>query len=68
MYFGAFRSRAEAETQIAKLKAREMHGANWARRYHDRGFVVREAVVETRFAPTDDPATSGRAPRGVDSA
>jgi hypothetical protein len=48
-FFGAFRTAAEAEAEVAKLLAREMDGRNWAERYHDRGFVVREAVVETDF-------------------
>jgi hypothetical protein len=48
-YFGCFRTRAEAEAEIAKLAAREMHGENWARRYHDQGFVVRDVVVATDF-------------------
>jgi hypothetical protein len=49
VYFGAFRTRGEADTKIATLAAREMHGENWARRYHDQGFVVREAVIDTDF-------------------
>jgi hypothetical protein len=48
-FFGAFRSAAEAEAEIAKLRAREMDGRNWAEQYHNRGFVIREAVVETDF-------------------
>lgn len=50
VYFGSFRTRGEAETAIAGLRAKEMDGANWAARYHDRGFVIREQVVETDFA------------------
>jgi len=34
-YFGAFRSRAEAEAEVANLIAKEMHGRNWAAQYHD---------------------------------
>jgi hypothetical protein len=49
MFFGAFRSHREAEAQVAKLRAREMHGENWAARYHDRGFVIREHAVSTDF-------------------
>jgi len=49
VYFGAFRTAAEAEVEIVKLGAREMHGANWAAKYHDQGFVIREAAVETDF-------------------
>ena len=48
-YFGAFRSRAEADAQIAELAARTMHGENWAARYHNRGFVVREHPIPTDF-------------------
>ena len=48
-YFGAFRTRAEAEAKIGELAVREMHGESWARRYHDRGFVIREVAVETEF-------------------
>lgn len=49
VFFGARRTRAEAEAEIARLCEREMHGENWASRYHDQGFVVREARVETDF-------------------
>jgi hypothetical protein len=48
-FFGAFRSRVDAGAEIAKLHAREMHGENWAARYHNRGFVIREHVVSTDF-------------------
>jgi hypothetical protein len=48
-YFGTFHSTTEAEAEIAKLRAREMNGRNWAEQYHDRGFVIREAFVETGF-------------------
>lgn len=49
MYFGAFRTRAVAEQQVAELLAKEMNGRNWAEQYHDRGFVIREAMVDTDF-------------------
>lgn len=49
MHFGTFRTRGEAEAEIAKLNAREMNGENWASQYHDRGFEIREAVVEVDF-------------------
>lgn len=49
VYFGAFRTPAEAEAKIVELHAREMHGRNWAKHHHDKGFVLREAVVETDF-------------------
>jgi hypothetical protein len=48
-YFGTFRTRREAETKIAELASREMHGCNWAAQYHDGGFVIREARVDTDF-------------------
>jgi hypothetical protein len=48
-YFGAFRSRSEADAAVAELLAREMHGENWAASYHNRGFAVREHIVDTNF-------------------
>lgn len=48
-FFGAFRSTAEAEAEVAVLCAREMNGRNWAEQYHDCGFVIREAIVQTDF-------------------
>jgi len=48
-YFGTFRSRSEADEQVATLCATEMHGKNWAQQYHNRGFVVRETVVDVAF-------------------
>jgi len=48
-FFGALRSTSEAEAEIANLMAKEMDGRNWADRYHNRGFVIREAVVDTDF-------------------
>ena len=49
LYFRAFRTRAEAEAEIVKLRAREMNGRNWADQYHNRGFIIRETVVQTDF-------------------
>lgn len=48
-FFGAFRTVAEAEAEIAKLRLREMNGRNWAEQYHNRGFVIRETVLQTAF-------------------
>ncbi|MBL8855182.1 MAG: hypothetical protein JNK57_14545 [Planctomycetaceae bacterium] len=48
-YVGAFCSVAEAEAEIANLMAREMHGQNWAKQYHNQGFIIREVVVQTDF-------------------
>ena len=47
--FGVFRSRSEADAEIAKLCAREMNGRNWADQYHNRGFVIRDTVVDIDF-------------------
>ena len=47
--FGAFRTVAEAEAEIAKLGLWEMNGRSWAEQYHNRGFVIREAVVQADF-------------------
>jgi hypothetical protein len=54
-FFGAFRSTAAAEQEIIKLRARMMHGRNWAEQYHNRGFVIREAAVETNFEIPPEP-------------
>ena len=48
-FFGAFRTRVEAEAEIDKLLGREMGGENWAQQYHNQGFVVREHIVTTDF-------------------
>ncbi len=48
-FFGAFRTVTEAEAKIAELSVREVNGRNWAEQYHNRGFVIREAVVQTDF-------------------
>lgn len=53
-YFGAYRSRRAAEEAIAKLDAR----SDWVAAYHNKGFVVREAIVETDFEVP--PATKPR--------
>jgi hypothetical protein len=64
--FGAFRSVAEAEAKIANLQAQKMGGRNWAEQYHNRGFVIREVIVETDFEipplpkPRDKYAVNGR--------
>jgi hypothetical protein len=49
VFFGAFRTASEADAQIAKLKAQEMNGRNWAEQYHNSGFIIRDVVVETDF-------------------
>jgi len=48
-FFGAFRSVADAEAEVARLRGQEMGGRNWAEQYHNRGLVIREAIVETDF-------------------
>ena len=48
-FFGAFRTVAEAESEIGRLRLREMNGRNWAEQYHNRGFVLQETVVQTDF-------------------
>ena len=48
-FFGAYRTRDEAQTKIADLNSRTMDGRNWARQYHNQGFAIREAIVDTDF-------------------
>jgi len=59
-FFGAFRTVAEAEAEIAELRAREMNGRNWMEQYHNRGFVIREAVVQTDFEIPPRPKSRDR--------
>src|SRR5438309_3596264 len=59
-FFGAFRTVAEAEAEIAQLAAREMNGRNWAEQYHNRGFVIREAVIDTDFEIPSQPKPRDR--------
>lgn len=49
VFFGAYRSRSEADAEIRKLSATTMYGRNWAAECHNRGFVVREHKVSTDF-------------------
>jgi len=56
-HFGTYCTVGEAEAAIARL--RETHGRDWEERYHNRGFVIREAVVETDFP--NPRTTEGRA-------
>ena len=55
VYFGAFRSRSEADAEVTKLCAREMNGDNWAKQYHNLGFAIREMVVEIDFEIPSSP-------------
>src|SRR6478735_3963400 len=48
-FFGAFRTRAEAEADVGQLLDPEPHTENWAQRYHNRGFAIREHIVTTDF-------------------
>jgi len=48
-FFGAYRTVSEAEAQIKSLNAAEMNGRNWAKQYHNKGFVIRSVVVDTDF-------------------
>lgn len=55
VFFGAFRSRGEAESTIDELRSKEMHGRSWSQEYHNKGFVIRSAVVETDFEVPEQP-------------
>ncbi|HEX7664214.1 MAG TPA: hypothetical protein VF407_06890 [Polyangiaceae bacterium] len=59
-YFGTFPTRALAEAEIAKLSTREMNGESWAARHHDRGFEIREHVVDTDFEIPSKPKPRDR--------
>jgi hypothetical protein len=52
-HFGTFRTRTDAEAEIAKRKAHE--GGSWVTKYHNKGLVVREAAVETDFEIPSQP-------------
>ncbi len=59
-YFGSFRAPTEAEAKIAQLLSRELNGRNWAEQCHNRGFVIREAVVDTDFEIPTQPTPRDR--------
>jgi len=46
-YFGTYRTVADAMEAIARLK--NNHEPSWAEKYHNKGFVVRDAIVETDY-------------------
>lgn len=48
-FLGTHHTRAKAEAQAQELAARDMHGENWAARYHNLGFAIRETIVDTNF-------------------
>jgi hypothetical protein len=56
VHFGAFKTEEEAKAEVAKLEEREMNGLNWAKQYHDKGFVIRKTVVDTNFEIPSLPA------------
>ena len=45
--FGTYRSVAEAKEAIDRLL--RDHGESWAKKYHNKGFVIRETLVETDY-------------------
>lgn len=53
MSFGTFRTRAEAQRKLDELSAKDA-GA-WVRRYHDRGLVIRDVVVDSDFVVPSRP-------------
>lgn len=55
LFFGAFRSGSEADAEIERLSAKEISGRSWAKQYHNRGFVIREMVVDTDFEIPSSP-------------
>ncbi len=60
-FFGCFRTRAEAEAQIAKFAVQTLEdGTNWGAKYHNRGFVVREHAVTTDFEIPSQPKPRDR--------
>lgn len=58
--FGTFRTRESAQACVEALEAREMHGRSWAQSHHDRGFEIREIVVDTDFDVPDLPKPRDR--------
>ena len=59
-FFGAYHTIDEAKAQITKLQLQEMHGRNWAEQYHNNGFVIREAIVQTDFEIPSHPKPRDR--------
>jgi hypothetical protein len=60
VFFDAFYTLQEAQAEVEKLKAKEMDGQNWAARYHDKGFAIREQVVDTDFEIPSKPKPRDR--------
>jgi hypothetical protein len=44
-----FKTLKEAQAEVEKLQTRETDGQNWAARYHNKGFAIREKIVDTDF-------------------
>lgn len=59
-YLGVYRSSSEAEAEIARLNVREIHGKNWAAKYHNLGFEIRETVVDVDFVIPAEPGPRER--------
>lgn len=55
VFIGAFRTSQDAQAEVVQLEAREMNGRNWAGQYHNRGFEIREVIVDTDFEIPSQP-------------
>jgi hypothetical protein len=51
LFFGTYRTLEEAQAKVVQLKAKTIHGENWADLYHKKGFTIREITVGTDFEP-----------------
>jgi hypothetical protein len=60
VYFGAFRTREEALAEVTQLSRGVMHDGNWAARHHNKGFVIREKLVDTEFEMPSRPKPRDR--------
>ena len=49
VFCDAFHTLQDAQAEVEKLEAREMNGRSWAAQYHNKGFAIREQVVDTDF-------------------
>ena len=48
-HLGTYRSVSEAKCKISDLDQLNMGGQNWAKKYHNKGFIIRETVVGIDF-------------------
>lgn len=48
-FLGCFHTFQEAQLEVEKLKGSEMNGQNWAKQYHNKGFSIREKIIDTDF-------------------